>query len=176
MFRKLNRLRGTKSIWAKYTAIIMGLLFGFASWNPYIGLAVALGYLAGESMGWGEWIGGIIRADGREATRRDGGYNGIQWLATLFTKTDSLAYHILALAIRGFYWWTPTLVPLVFILPLSTVIMAVVFLSICFPLSLLMAKYLPLSTNEWKDGETYYGAAQDVVLGILWVSVLVNFL
>jgi len=59
----LNRLRGTYSIFAKVNAIIIGLLFGYVTKSPYVGSAMAIGYLAGESMGWNdaEYIYGGIQ-------------------------------------------------------------------------------------------------------------------
>ena len=159
-FYHLNRLRGTYSIFAKINAVIIGLIFGYVTNNPYVGIAVAVGYLAGESMGWGEWIGGILRNDGLPAARYDGQKNGIQWIATRFTTIDSFAYHKLALAIRGFYWWFLTLIPLAFVMNIFVVFAAVIILAIGFPFSV-------IKTMDWKKAEYIYGGIQDVVLAVL---------
>ena len=84
---------------------------------------MAIGYLAGESMGRGEWIGGIIRNDtSTPVPRRNGQKNGIQWIATRVTTLDSQNYFRVALAIRGFYWWFLTLIPLAFVDEVQTIV------------------------------------------------------
>jgi len=166
-FYQLNRLRGTYSIFAKVNAVIIGLFFGYVTKNPYVGSAMAIGYLAGESMGWGEWIGGILRNDGQVAARYDGQKNGIQWLATRFTTIDTLAYHKLSLAIRGFYWWFLTLIPLAFVMNPFVVAASILVLAIGFP-------YSVVKTMDWKKAEYLYGFIQDAVLfpliGVLYVT------
>lgn len=156
-FYHLNRLRGAYSIWAKYNAIILGVIFGFVVADWRIGLAIAVGYLAGESMGWGEWIGGIIRNDGMKSIRRDGRKNGIEWIATRFTDIHTLNYHILALFIRGIYWWLPALGALFFVISPFIVGLCILLLGIGFPASVLIAK-------EWNRAEYIYGAMQDVII------------
>ena len=165
----LNRFRGDKSIWAKYNAIILGVIFGLASWNPYIGLAVAVGYLAGESMGWGEWIGGLIRNNGAEAVRRDGDKNKIQWIAEKFSKIDSTDYHVTALFIRGLYWWGLTFISLYWVLDPLLVTITILFLASWFPLSVLMAESDGL---QWENAEKIYGLAQGVAIGTLFISLV----
>lgn len=49
---KLNRKRGEKSIWAKYTAVFLGALFGLTTLNSYIGVSMVLLYIAFESFGF----------------------------------------------------------------------------------------------------------------------------
>jgi len=156
----LNRLRGTYSIFAKVNAIIIGLIFGYVTKSPYVGSAMAIGYLAGESMGWGEWIGGLIHNDGRVSERYDGQKNGIEWIATRFTDLHSRNYHKLSLAIRGFYWWFLTLVPLAFVMNPIIILTAILVLAIGFP-------YSVVKTMEWNDAEYIYGGIQDVVLLLL---------
>ena len=169
----LNRFRGTKSIWAKYNAIILGVIFGLASWNPYIGLAVAVGYLAGESMGWGDWIGGLITNSG--ISRGDGSKNGIMWLASRFFDVGTYNYNFLALAIRGFYWWGLTLLPLYFAMDWIPVLSASLVLAICFPLSVVLSvKYIEGDTTDnWCNAESIYGGMQDVVLLLLGILCLI---
>jgi len=145
-------------------------MFGFATSNAYVGTFIALGYIAGESMGWGEWIGGIIRNDGTVQGRRRGDKNGIQWLATRFTELDSYNYHILALGIRGFYWWLPTLAPLMLFVAPSVVLTAVLLLSIGFPLSVVFAE--GVGKLRWNRAETIYGGIQDVTLLLLILIII----
>tara|TARA_R110000803_G_scaffold34529_1_gene75305 strand:- start:2730 stop:3233 length:504 start_codon:yes stop_codon:yes gene_type:complete len=157
MFYFLNHLRGTFSIYAKVNAVVLGVIFGLVTSNIYVGLAVIVGYIAGESMGWGEWIGGIIRNDGKPSGRPAGRSNGIEWLATRVTTLNSYKYHIVALGIRGFYWWFLTLMSLfLFINPLI-VILSIILLSIGFPISVVITKH-------WKKAEYLYGLFQDLIL------------
>jgi len=168
----LNRLRGTHSWWAKIIAIFLGVVFGVATWNPYIGVAVAVGYLAGESMGWGEWIGGLMRriADSPTMTnpRRDGDYNGIQWIAEKFSKIDTDDYFVTSLFIRGLWWWTLTFVSLYWVLNPLLVTITILFLASWFPLSILMAESNDL---QWEKAENIYGLAQDIGIGVLFLSL-----
>ncbi len=171
----LNRKRGEESIYAKYIAIGLGLLFGLATWSPYIGTAVAVGYLAGESMAWGEWIGGIIRWAKNlpvlKTVRRDGLKYGISKIALKFSKIDTLDYHVTSLFLRGLYWWLPTLAPLYWALDPFLVTMSILFLASWFPLSVLMAES---DGQQWQNAEYIYGGAQDVVIGILFIAALLE--
>lgn len=168
----LNRLRGTHSWWAKIIAIFLGIVFGLTTWNPYIGVAVAVGYLAGESMGWGEWIGGLMRRIADSPTldnpRRDGLKNGIQWIAEKFSKIDTDDYFVTSLFIRGLYWWFLTLVSLYWVLSPFLVTFSILFLASWFPLSVLMAEKNNL---QWKRAESIYGGAQDVALTMLILAI-----
>tara|TARA_R110000823_G_scaffold201784_1_gene332640 strand:+ start:14470 stop:14994 length:525 start_codon:yes stop_codon:yes gene_type:complete len=170
----LNRLRGTYSWFAKIVAILLGLAFGLLTQNHYIGIAVAVGYLAGESMGWGEWIGGMIRrltgvsdpvVVGRE------GY-GIQWLATRFYKLDTYEYYYLGLAIRGFYWWFLTLMSLYYVMNPVVLTIGILLLSIGFPLSVKLGCKDLGGKDAWNEAEYIYGGFQDVILlGIIYFLI-----
>lgn len=170
---QLNRLRGEKGIYAKYIAIYLGLLFGFVSQNYYIGIAVAVGYLAGESFGWGEAIGGLIHRIADNFTgspRRDGIKYGIQQIALEFSKIDTDDYFVTWLFIRGLYWWVLTLVSLYWVLDPLLVTMTILFLASWFPLSVLMAESNDI---QWQNAEHIYGGAQDVGIGILLLSLII---
>jgi hypothetical protein len=162
----LNRLRGTYSYFAKINAVLLGVIFGLVSSNYYIGLAVAVGYLAGESMGWGEWIGGMIRRLTRvsdPAVVGREGY-GIQWLATRFYKLDTYEYYFLGLAIRGFYWWFLTLASLYFVMNPFILTIGIILLSIGFPISVKLGCRNLGGKDAWNEGEYIYGGFQDVIL------------
>lgn len=173
MMWKLNRLRGAKAIWAKYIGAILGLLFGLLSWNPYVGLSIAVLYIGGESMAWGEWIGGMIRWIGTwpviPASRRDGLKYGISWIALKFSIIDTPDYHATSLFLRGIYWWLPTLAPLYFVLDPFLVTAVIAFIASWFPLSVLLAES---SNSHWEDAEIIYGRAQDFGLGLLALALI----
>lgn len=170
----LNRLRGTYSIFAKVNAVLLGLVFGYLAHNYYIGFAVAIGYLAGESMGWGEAIGGLIRriagTPALENPRRDGLKYGIQQLALKFSNIDTDDYYVTWLFIRGLYWWGLTFVSLYWFLDPLLVTMVILFLASWFPLSVLMAESNDI---QWENAEKIYGGAQDVGIGILLLSLII---
>lgn len=164
----LNRLRGEHSIFAKINGLILGLVFGFLAENYYIGTSIAIGYIAGESMGWGEWIGQQCGSSLR--CGNEGEKNGIKWLASKFADCGTDQYNKIALVIRGLYWWFPTLMPLVFILNPSLVFLAIIALSLGFQISLDFAK--GTSTAKWKHAEYIYGGIQDIVLITLLMAII----
>ena len=57
MFIILNRYRGTYGWFAKVVGVVLGLLTYLVWGDVYVALMVAIGYVAGESFGWGEWVG-----------------------------------------------------------------------------------------------------------------------
>ena len=170
----LNRLRGTRSWWAKIIAIFLGVVFGVTAQSYAVGIAVAIGYLAGESMGWGEAIGGLIQriADRFLSTkRRDGLKNGIQWITLKFAEIDTDDYFVTWLFIRGLYWWTLTFISLYWVLDPLLVTITILFLASWFPLSVLMAES---NDVQWERAENIYGGAQDIGVSILWVATLME--
>ena len=53
MFLILNRLRGMNGVWSKFNGLLLALVVQIAFGNPYVSIAVGLGYIIGESFGWG---------------------------------------------------------------------------------------------------------------------------
>lgn len=173
MFYFLNRWRGTWAWFAKVEAIIFGLIFGLATQDIYIGISMAILFLAGESLGWGEWIGGIIRyikSGFSISSSRENPLYRIGKIATRFSEIDTLDYHATALFIRGLYWWIPALSPLFFVLDAPVVILAIFTLALAFPMSLVMAT---ADDNQWKEAEKNYGGAQDFVFSLLIISLII---
>ena len=176
MFTILNRLRGTYSYFAKVNAIIIAIGLYLLYSNSYVALASGLGYLAGESFGWGEWVGNLSVHKNNIRTKplEDGKSNGIQWLSTHIIpnyKYNYINYCRVALAIRGLYWWIPTLAPLYFIgISPLVLITSIIFLSLGFPLACEIGyrtskiwnfKYM---SGGWEHQEVWYGLLQDIVL------------
>lgn len=169
MFYFLNRYRGTYSWFAKVNALILGSIFGLASQNYYIGIAVAVGYLAGESMGWGDWLGQQCGSPLRCGD--EGEKNGIKWISSKFAECGTDRYNKIALVIRGFYWWLPTLAPLMFVENPALVLMAIIALSLGFQISLDWAS--GTGTPKWEDAEYIYGGIQDVVFLMLVLAAII---
>ena len=121
---------------------------------------MVIGYIAGESMGWGDWIGqqcGSALRCGDEGEK-----NGIKYLASKFAPCGTDAYNKIALVIRGFYWWFLALLPLVCVVNPLLVAVAIVLLACGFQLSVSLAK--GTGSLKWENAETLYGGMQDLVL------------
>lgn len=175
MFLILNRLRGTYGLFAKVNGVVLGLLFYLAFGNPYVSLAVAIGYVLGESFGWGEWVGNLSvhRKETTDTLEDEGANNGIQYIATRLVPNWSVAYLKycrVALVLRGLYWWTPTLIALCFITNPFLVISCVIVLALSFTLACELGyitsklwnfKYM---SGGWEHQEVWYGLFQDLVI------------
>ena len=176
----LNRLRGTEGLWSKIIGLLLALVVQIAFCNPYVSIAVGLGYIIGESFGWGLWVGSL--AVHREATPNktedEGANNGIQWIARKLVPdylNNWLEYCRVAMFFRGLYWYAPTLLPLYFVGFSINVLMAcILLLSIGFPLAYDLGYYLRdkisfekfgLSfSGGWELGEAIVGIEQDLVI------------
>ena len=181
MFLILNRLRGTEGLWSKIIGLLLALATLIAFNNTYVALAVGLGYIIGESFGWGLWVGTL-------SVQREKGYglhdegegrnNGIEWIASHIIKPTQeswLNYCRVALSIRGLYWWLPTLAPLYFVwFSVELLAVMILALSIGFPLACELGYYFRDKVSfekfglsyigGWELQEGFYGLMQDLVL------------
>ena len=140
----LNRFRGTgvikhfgtlkifnKEIEIKFVGnhlygLWLALVLGIATMNAWIGLAVLVAYLIGESKGWGEWVGSLTRHEPWDEQMLQGNYRDnegktfpfIYQISNFFIKEkidgtfeeqckQYRKHATLALMLRGFYWWLP---------------------------------------------------------------------
>lgn len=190
MFIILNRLRGTQGLWSKIIGLLLALVVQIAFYNPYVSIAVGLGYIIGESFGWGLWVGclSVHRENTTNKTEDEGANNGIQWLARKIVPNyldNFVNYCRVALTIRGFYWWLPTLAPLYFVgfNPIDLTL-SVFVLSLGFPIACEIGYYTSKKfsfskygfdmVGGWEHQEGVYGALQDLVVIGLVVSYVVN--
>lgn len=181
MFLILNRLRGTQGLWSKIIGLLLAVIIQIMFNNPYVSVAVGLGYIIGESFGWGLWVGTLT--EHRESGYKlhdegEGRSNGIEWLTAHIIKPTQktwIGYCRLALTIRGLYWWLPTLAPLYFVgFSVVSIAVAVAVLSIGFPIAcevgykfndkIKFNKYGLSIEGGWEIQEAAYGVIQDVVL------------
>ena len=180
MFTILNRLRGMNGVWSKFNGLLLALVVQIAFNNPYVSIAVGLGYIIGESFGWGDWVGTVSERGIKTIPKpyEEGKSNYIQWLATkLIDPTKDWINHCrIALIIRGFYWWV-CLLPFVFFIEWYYVLTAILFLSLAFPIAcefgyrttkLFNFKHM---TGGWEHQEVWYGLFQDVVILILLLGI-----
>ena len=184
MFLILNRLRGTQGLWSKIIGLLIALIVQISFNNPYVSIAVGLGYIIGESFGWGEWIGTLTGNRNFKQLNEEGKNNGIQWLASkvIDPSKDWINYCRVALSIRGFYWWLPTLAPLYFVgFSVELLTFMILALSIGFPLACEIGYYFRdkvsfekfgLSySGGWEIQEGFYGLMQDMVLISLFILI-----
>ena len=179
MFLILNRLRGTDGLWSKIIGLLLALATLIAFHNTYVALAVGLGYIIGESFGWGLWVGtlSVQRLNGYALhDEGEGRNNGIEWIASHIVKPtqDSwLNYCRVALSIRGFYWWGLTLSPLYFVgFSVELLSLMILLLSIGFPIACELGyyfrdnihfeKYGLSYSGGWELQEGFYGLIQDI--------------
>jgi hypothetical protein len=165
----LNRMRGGLfSVPTFLVAIPFGLLAYYISGLWYIGIAGYVLYLAGESDGWGKWLGSLCyRVDSMSAKTEKEGIFG--WIDGVCSKvfpdylTDNEAwfnYCRLALTLRGFQWWIGYVLLLSWFMPIA--IFAIIPLSIGFTIATEL-------TRDWARQEWCYGAIQGAILGSLLV-------
>lgn len=177
-----NRLRGTYGWFAKVNGVVLGLLIYIVFGNLYVSLVVTIGYVLGESFGWGDWVGCLTsNRNNYKDTTDEGKSNGIMWLSQKIVpdwKTNFIDYSRVALTIRGFYWWFLALAPLYFVADSLLITVSILFLSIGFPIAceigyLLRNKdysFWKLSyKGGWEMQECVYGLMQDIVLLLIGV-------
>ena len=183
----LNRLRGTgvikhfgtlkligKEVEIKFVGnhlygLWIALILGIATMNAWIGLAVFVAYLVGESKGWGEWVGSLSRVEpwtekhlAEDYADTEGKtFPFIHQIANSVCKEQIdgtfeqkykqyRKYATLALALRGFYWWLPVyLVMAAFgVISWYIAVTAGVVLGLMFPLACEIGK-------RWKFERVY---------------------
>ena len=220
----LNRLRGTgviksfgkiklfnKEIEIKFVGnhlygLWIALVLGIATMNAWLGLAVFIAYLVGESKGWGEWVGSLSRVESWTEELLQGDYKDdegkkfpfIHQIANSVCKEQIEGtfeqrakqyrkYATLALMLRGIYWWLPVYLVLAGfgVISLDIAMIAGVGLGIVFPIACEVGR-------RWKFTRTYDlklielemspgWSNQEIVYGliqgaVMWYVVLVHIL
>ena len=137
-------------------------------------------YILGESFAWGKWVGYLTHYEGEvkhDYNNDDGrSFPYIHYIAQSIIKQEEnyKRYCQVALAVRGFIWWTPLLILLgcINLLDWNQVIISSLVLSIAFPLGCELSKYwdfeykskyLSISGN-WEKQEVIYGLFQFVCI------------
>ena len=177
MFWILNRLRGRYGFFAKVNSLVVALLIFAFFGNFYLAIICGLGYLAGESKGWGVWVGALVTHSGFKDERENRVIERIA--AKLFDpRAHWLAYCRLCLAIRGLIWWLPVFVPLAFAGLYATPLLAML-LAAGFPLACELGYRTKFKfrlkkfeiESAWARQELFYGAMQDAAFLILWMVI-----
>lgn len=178
----LNRWRGTGKIFSIsifnitgtiiYT-LYLGLLFGLlTTW--YIGLLTSIGFLIGESFGWGKWVGSLCYPENtnlQKAYQDKEGYKFpfIHYIANFIIKekVSYFKYCNLALYFRGMIWGLFIYLALVLfdcISYLEYIIISIIY-GIGFPFACYLSrkksfnyksKFISI-VGKWETQEIYYG-------------------
>lgn len=185
----LNRWRGTGDIFNIYKfaitgtmiyALYLGLLFGLIT-EWYIGILVLIGFLIGESFGWGKWVGALCYPETKTDLEKEyedkEGYNFpfIHYMANFFIKEKDnfFKYCNLALGIRGMIWALCLYLSLVvfnYISILELFILCLIY-GIGFPFACYLSrkksfnyksKFISI-VGKWESQEIYYGIIHMIV-------------
>ncbi len=195
----LNRWRGTGDIFniSKFAitgtmiyALYLGLLFGsITEW--YIGILVLIGFLIGESFGWGKWVGALCYPETKTDLQKEyedkEGYNFpfIHYVANFIIpeKKYFFKYCNLALGIRGFVWGLFIYLSLVVFNYIS--ILELFILCLIYGIGFSFACYLSRKKSfnykskfisivgKWETQEIYYGL---IHLFCIWYIIIKNIL
>ena len=177
MFWILNRLRGRYAYFAKINALVVALLIFAFLGNFYLALICGLGYLAGESKGWGVWVGALVTHSSFKDERENRLIERVA--AKLFNpRAQWLAYCRFCLFLRGLIWWMPVFVPLLFA-DVYTAPLIAVALAVGFPIACELGyrtkwtlKFRAFEASDaWGRQEVFYGAMQDLAFIILWMAI-----
>jgi hypothetical protein len=214
----LNRLRGTglikyfgtltifkqkieiKLVWNHIYGLWIALVLGVATLNAYIGLAIFIAYLVGESKGWGEWVGALTRWEPKDENwllkqYRDNEGKKFPFIHQISnsiipekmdgTLEDRLEqynmYATLALALRGMYWWGLVYGVLLAFgeISLSIFLVATILLGVGFPIACFIGRQITYTkkygflhfSRGWENQEIIYGLFQGAVL---WFVVMLG--
>lgn len=175
MFWILNRLRGRYACFAKVNSLVVALLIFAFFGNFYLAIICGLGYLVGESKGWGVWVGALV-THGSYTSEHEVKF--IERVAAkLFNpRAQWLAYCRLCLFLRGLIWWLPVFVPLLFAGIYAAPLLAVA-LAAGFPLACELGYRTKFSfafksfevKTAWARQELFYGAMRDAAFIALYL-------
>lgn len=170
----------------------------------YLGLSVFILYIAGESKGWGEWVGALTTTKEKNKEwlykqyidDEGKGFPFIFNIANFFIKEqvslDDVSletaikqytrHAILALSLRGLFWWSLTYLPFYIVNIISgfEYLCILLFLSWSFPIACYLGKKTNIKgrllffnySQGWENQELYYGAFNGLVVAYLFLTKL----
>lgn len=177
----LNRWRGTGDIFNISGFAITGtMIYAFYMFvlvsilsNPIYGFIATLLFLVGESLAFGKWVGYLTYPENYnkeqfEANKKGSNFPFIHQTANYFiNQSNPYKYSLLALSIRGLYWWLPLYLLFAYIglINYFEAILIGFLLGIGFPIACILSrkftfrfkcKYLEC-TDNWHRQELFYG-------------------
>lgn len=182
--------------------LYLATLLGFLTMNPWLGLAILVAYLIGEAKGWGEWVGTLTRHEPWDEAMLQRNYLDaegktfpfIHQIAnfiipekiegTFETRAKQYQhYAILALAIRGFYWWSFVYFTLAIfqVIQYQEALIISILLGVAFPIACELGRrwkftktydlmFIKLNFKQgWENQEIVYGLFQGIAL---WYTII----
>ena len=193
----LNRWRGTGTIFSISTFNITGtMIYAFYMFvlvsilsNHIYGFITTLLFLVGESLAFGKWVGYLTYPENYNKEQFENNKAGskfpfIHQTANYFiNQSNPYKYSVLALSIRGIYWWLPLYLLFAYIglINYFEAILIGFLLGIGFSIACLLSrkftfrfkyKYL-VCTDNWHRQELIYGFFQMIAL---WYVIIKNIL
>ena len=192
-----------KLVWNHVYGLYLALVFGLLAMNLWVGLCVLIAYLIGEAKGWGEWVGTLTRHEPWDEAMLQRNYLDAEGKTfpfihqisnllipekingTFETRAKQYKYYaILALSLRGFYWWAFVYFTLaVFqVINYQEALIISILLGISFPIAAEIGKritftkeydlkFIKLSFSQgWENQEVIYGLFQGIAL---WYTIIV---
>lgn len=182
----LNRWRGIGDIFYISKFAITGtMIYSFYMFvmvsilsDPIYGFIATALFLAGESLAFGKWVGYLTYPENYnkeqfEANKKGSNFPFIHQTANYFiNQSNPYKYSILALSIRGTYWWLPLylLFAHIGLINYFEAIIIGIMLGIGFPIACILSrkftfkfKYRYLEcTDNWHRQELIYGLFQSL--------------
>ena len=160
--------------------ICVSIIYGF--------IATAL-FLSGESLSFGKWVGYLTYPENYdkeqfEANKKGSNFPFVHQTANYFiNQSKPYYYSVLALSIRGLYWWLPLYLLFAYIglINYFEAIIIGMLLGIGFPIACILSrkftfrfkyKYLEC-TDNWHRQELIYGFFQG--LGMMYIILKVFY-
>ena len=154
------------------------IYLGYISVSMIYGFIATILFLAGESLAFGKWVGYLTYPENYdkeqfEANKKGNNFPFIHQTANYFINQSSpYKYSILALSIRGVYWWLPLYLLFAYIglINYFEAIIIGILLGIGFPIACILSrkfnfifkyKYL-ICTDNWHRQELIYGLFQSL--------------
>ena len=191
-----------KLVWNHVYGMYLALVLGLLAMNVWVGLAVLVAYLVGESKGWGEWVGALTRWETkdeewlqRQYKDNEGvGFPYIHQIANIIVKEQIEGtleeklkqyhkYATLALTLRGMFWWGLVygVMALFGVISGMTALVATLLLGIGFPIACELGKrwkyekkFGVLSFSRgWENQEVIYGLMQGLVF---WCAITLSLI
>ena len=182
----LNRWRGTGDIFYISKFAITGtMIYSFYMFilvsilsNPIYGFIATALFLGGESLAFGKWVGYLTYPENYnkeqfESNKKGSNFPFIHQTANYFiNQSNPYKYSILALSIRGLYWWLPLYLLFAYIGLINYFEAAFIgiLLGIGFPIACILSRkfsfkfkyrYLECIDN-WHRQEIIYGFFQSL--------------
>ena len=179
----LNRWRGTGTmIYAFYMFVLVSILS-----NPIYGFIATLLFLVGESLAFGKWVGYLTYPENYDKEQFENNKAGSkfpfihQTANFLIKQSNPYKYSLLALSIRGLYWWLPLYLLFTYIglINYYEAVIIGIFLGISFPIACILSrkftfrfdyKYLKC-TDNWHRQELIYGLFHGLGMGYITLKV-----